>query len=70
MTTVLVRRNYAARLPSMRIQVSPEEWEARVTLVAAYPWWTPTAYDLSYNHITASSLVKIDRAGTILQSAT
>ena len=46
--------NYAARFPSIRDQVSPEEWEARVNLAAAYR--LVDAYgmsDLIYNHITA-----------------
>ena len=54
MTTVLVReKNYAARFPSVKDQVSPEEWEARVNLAACYRLVDLYGMsDLTYNHIT------------------
>ena len=46
--------NYSTDFPSIRDQVSPEEWQARVDLAACYR--LVDAYemtDLIYNHITA-----------------
>src|SRR5262245_44205591 len=46
--------NYATDWPSIKDQVSPEEWQARVDLAACYP--LVDAYgmtDLSYNPIPA-----------------
>ncbi len=82
--------NYRTDFPSVRNRVSPEEWEARVTLAACYRLMDKFGMvDLIYNHITAripgtedhllinlygmlykeitaSSLVKIDVEGKIL----
>jgi ribulose-5-phosphate 4-epimerase/fuculose-1-phosphate aldolase len=53
MTTVLVRPNYTARFQSVRDKVSPEEWDARVNLAAAYRLVDMYGMsDLIYNHIT------------------
>ena len=46
--------NYAADFPSVREQVSPEEWQTRVELAAVYRLMdTFGMTDLIYNHITA-----------------
>ena len=77
-------------IPSRREQVSPEEWQVRVDLAAAYrlvaafKWddlvfthitaripgtehYLINPYGLMFEEITASSLVKIDLQGTVLQ---
>ena len=83
--------NYATDFKSIKDEVSPEEWEARVELAACYRLVDKYEMtDLIYNHITAripggadhllinlygmlykeitaSSLVKIDVEGNILQ---
>ena len=46
--------NYRTDFPSIRDQVSPEEWQVRVDLAACYrlvDYYGMT--DLTYNHITA-----------------
>ncbi|MGA7013877.1 MAG: class II aldolase/adducin family protein, partial [Pseudolabrys sp.] len=46
--------NYATDFPSIKDQVSPEEWQARVELAACYR--LVDVYDMTdliYNHITA-----------------
>ena len=46
--------NYSTDFPSIRDQVSPEEWQARLDLAACYR--LVDAYDMTdliYNHITA-----------------
>src|SRR6201990_3118275 len=46
--------NYSADFPSIKDQVSPEEWQARVDLAACYRLVDKYAMtDLIYNHITA-----------------
>jgi ribulose-5-phosphate 4-epimerase/fuculose-1-phosphate aldolase len=46
--------NYATNFKSIRDQVSPEEWEARVKLAACYRLIDKyDMADLIYNHITA-----------------
>lgn len=80
-------------IPSMRDQVSTEEWQARVDLAAAYRLtahygWTHLVnnhislrvpgtkdhflinpYGFLYEQITASSLIKIDCDGNLLQDS-
>ena len=47
--------NYATNFPSLREQVSPQEWQARVELAACYRLVDHFGMtDLIYNHITAS----------------
>src|SRR5215467_10018719 len=46
--------NYSTDFPSIRGQVSPEEWQARLDLAACYRLVDTYAMtDLIYNHITA-----------------
>ena len=46
--------NYSTDFPSIKGQVSPEEWQARVDLAACYRLVdTYGMTDLIYNHITA-----------------
>ena len=45
--------NYSAEFPSIRAEVSPEEWQARVDLAACYRLVDLYGMsDLTYNHIT------------------
>jgi ribulose-5-phosphate 4-epimerase/fuculose-1-phosphate aldolase len=79
------------QIPSMREQVSPEEWQTRVDLAACYRLiadfgmsdlvfnhvtarvpgtkgeFLINPYGLMFEEITASSLVRVDAAGTVLQ---
>ena len=46
--------NYSTDFPSIKDQVSPEEWQARLDLAACYRLIdTYGMTDLIYNHITA-----------------
>src|SRR5262247_969915 len=63
-------------VPSVRQRVSDAEWQARTELAAAYRLvahygWTHliNPYGLLYEQITASSLVKIDVDGNILDGS-
>jgi hypothetical protein len=48
------RLNYSTAFPSVRDQVSPEEWATRVELAACYRLIERYGMtDLIYNHITA-----------------
>lgn len=48
-------------IPSLKFHVSPEEWQLRCDLAAAY--------GLMFDEITASSLIKVDRACNKLQDS-
>src|SRR6185295_19232532 len=55
------------KVASMRERVSREEWETRVDLAACYR--LVHHYGMTYDEITASSLVKIDTDGNMVQDS-